>query len=176
MNDSEKSRYPQLRELFLAKIKIAFIADKKTRITKLSLDQLQKIFIGDINNWKEVGGLDMPIMLLGREKGEALFSVLCKDYPFFVESDFVKIFKKDNQMIKGLATVPGSIGFGAKPNFDNNDKYNILEVKEFSSGVDIGLVYDVKNENAPVIKAVKNFVATDIWLKIIKENDLLPTL
>ena len=38
-------------------------------VTDLSLDQIAKIYTGEITNWKEVGGNDAEIVLIGREAG-----------------------------------------------------------------------------------------------------------
>lgn len=36
-------------------------------VSRLTLDQVADIFIGKITNWNQVGGLDMPIVILSRE-------------------------------------------------------------------------------------------------------------
>lgn len=41
-------------------------------VTGLTLEQLQKIYLGKITNWREVGGEDKGIVPLTREKGSAL--------------------------------------------------------------------------------------------------------
>lgn len=38
-------------------------------VTDLSLEQIAKIYTGEITNWKEVGGNDAEIVLIGREAG-----------------------------------------------------------------------------------------------------------
>ncbi len=46
---------------------LAVVVNPKNPVTKLTLDQLAKIFTGKITNWKEVGGLDSNIVILSRE-------------------------------------------------------------------------------------------------------------
>ena len=48
---------------------IAIIVNKDSKVTDLSVEQLKKIFTGEIANWKEVGGEDGEIVLVGREAG-----------------------------------------------------------------------------------------------------------
>ncbi len=48
---------------------IAVIADKSNTVATLTKDQLIKIYKGEITNWKEVGGGDQPIVVIGRESG-----------------------------------------------------------------------------------------------------------
>jgi phosphate transport system substrate-binding protein len=47
---------------------VAIITHPKTGVDSLSLEQLSKIFNGEIANWKDVGGLDMAIKIYGRDK------------------------------------------------------------------------------------------------------------
>jgi phosphate transport system substrate-binding protein len=42
-------------------------------VNKLTLEQLGKIFKGDITNWKEVGGPDAKISLYGRQSNSGTY-------------------------------------------------------------------------------------------------------
>lgn len=46
---------------------IAVVVSPKNPVEKLTVDQLAAIFSGAITNWKDVGGADMPIVILSRE-------------------------------------------------------------------------------------------------------------
>ena len=48
---------------------IAIIVNKDSKVTDLSVDQLKQMFTGEITNWKDVGGDDGEIVLVGREAG-----------------------------------------------------------------------------------------------------------
>ena len=48
---------------------IVVVVNNKNSVKDLSLDQIGKIYRGEITNWKEVGGADSPIVLIGREAG-----------------------------------------------------------------------------------------------------------
>jgi len=48
----------------IGKDRIVVITNKDNRIEKLSKEQLQGIFTGKISNWKDVGGKDMPILVV----------------------------------------------------------------------------------------------------------------
>ena len=48
---------------------IAIIVNNENTVTNLSLADLAKIYKGEITNWKEVGGQDGEIVLIGREAG-----------------------------------------------------------------------------------------------------------
>ena len=48
---------------------IAIVVNKDSKVADLSVEQLKKMFTGEITNWKEVGGDDGEIVLVGREAG-----------------------------------------------------------------------------------------------------------
>ena len=48
---------------------IAIIVNKNSKVADLTVEQLKKMFTGEISNWKDVGGDDGEIVLVGREAG-----------------------------------------------------------------------------------------------------------
>ena len=49
------------------------IVNPKNSLNSLSLDDLRKIYKGEIKNWKEVGGNDAPIVLVSRDSSSGTF-------------------------------------------------------------------------------------------------------
>lgn len=48
---------------------IAIVVNKENPVADLSVEQLAKLFTGEITNWSEVGGKEGEIVLIGREAG-----------------------------------------------------------------------------------------------------------
>ena len=48
---------------------IAIVVNKDSKVADLTVEQLKKMFTGEISNWKDVGGDDGEIVLVGREAG-----------------------------------------------------------------------------------------------------------
>ena len=48
---------------------IAIIVNKNNKINNLSLEEVAEIYTGKITNWKQLGGEDLEIVLIGREAG-----------------------------------------------------------------------------------------------------------
>ena len=48
---------------------IAIVVNKDSKVADLTVEQLKKMFTGEITNWKDVGGDDGEIVLVGREAG-----------------------------------------------------------------------------------------------------------
>ncbi|EFY07836.1 phosphate ABC transporter substrate-binding protein [Succinatimonas hippei] len=48
---------------------IVVVVNPANKVNDLSIDQISKIFKGEVTSWKDVGGADTPIVLIGREAG-----------------------------------------------------------------------------------------------------------
>ena len=69
---SSRSLLPHEKDLVtvtIAKDAIAIIVHPKNPVQDLSLEKIRKIFSGKLKNWKELGGLSHPIILVSREEG-----------------------------------------------------------------------------------------------------------
>lgn len=67
LKDDEKAG--GLHETILALDGIAIIVNPSNSVSDLSVDTIAKIYTGEITNWKDVGGNDAEIVLIGREAG-----------------------------------------------------------------------------------------------------------
>ena len=67
LKDAEKAE--GLSQTILAYDGIAIIVNPENPVEELSLEQIAKIYTGEITNWSEVGGKDAQIVLIGREAG-----------------------------------------------------------------------------------------------------------
>lgn len=65
----EEEKEAGLKETIVALDGIAVIVNPENPISDLSLEQVADIFTGKITNWKELGGNDQEIVLIGREAG-----------------------------------------------------------------------------------------------------------
>jgi phosphate transport system substrate-binding protein len=70
---------------------ISVVVNPANKVTDLSIEQLGKIYRGEITNWKDVGGADAPIVLLGRDTSSGT-------YEFFGET----VVGKDAQYAKSM--------------------------------------------------------------------------
>ena len=67
LKDDEKAQ--GLTETVLAYDGIAIIVNPANKVDDLTLEQIAKIYTGEVTNWKDVGGEDVEIVLIGREAG-----------------------------------------------------------------------------------------------------------
>jgi phosphate transport system substrate-binding protein len=81
-------------------------------VTTLTKDQVKRIYSGEINNWKDIGGLDERITVLARENGSGTRDVFNEDI-----------------MGRKTAAMPGSCIVA-----DSNEKMKLL-IKESSTAI-----------------------------------------
>ena len=67
LKDDEKAS--GLVETVLAYDGIAIVVSPENHVSDLDVDTIAKIYTGEITNWKDVGGDDAEIVLIGREAG-----------------------------------------------------------------------------------------------------------
>ena len=67
LKDDEKAS--GLKETVLALDGIAVIVNPANPVSDLDVETIAKIYTGEITNWKDVGGNDAEIVLIGREAG-----------------------------------------------------------------------------------------------------------
>ena len=66
LSDEEKSR--GLTETVLAYDGIAVVVHPENSVTDLTLEEIAAIYCGKITNWKDLGGKDGDIVVVGREE------------------------------------------------------------------------------------------------------------
>jgi phosphate transport system substrate-binding protein len=83
MKDAERARVRERfnvlpTEIAVARDGLAVYVHESSPIETLTLDQLRKIYAGDVTNWKDVGGPDAKIVLYSRENSSGTY-VFFKD-------------------------------------------------------------------------------------------------
>lgn len=129
-------------ETIVARDAIAVIVNPQNPIKGLTLQQISNIYRGEINNWKELGGEDWPIVRLSRETNSGT-------HVYFLET-VIRMNKKDDKSIFSDDTLllPSSEGIISEvrdnPNAIGYDGlgYVIPEVK---------ILAIAKDENSPFI-------------------------
>ena len=108
ISDTDRRLYPavwglgdQTTEHVVALDGIAVIVNPRNPVSQLSIPQVRAIYEGEIKNWKEVGGDDAAIELLGRDRNSGTFEV-------FTE----KVMRKDSQTPETPAIIRPDQQFG----------------------------------------------------------------
>lgn len=95
-------------ELIIARDAIAIIVNPENPIDRLTLEQLSDIYSGKINNWRELGGEDRPIVRLSRETNSGT-------HVYFLE-EVLRLGEKENKTLFSPDTLllPSSEGISAE--------------------------------------------------------------
>jgi phosphate transport system substrate-binding protein len=111
-----QSRGFTLKQVPVALTGIVFFTHPDLQIAGLSLSQLQAIYTGEITNWQEVGGPDLPIVPVSQDQTEkgSTIALLMEGLPPEHQrlGDTIKLVRDNTAAIRDVAKIPGAIGYG----------------------------------------------------------------
>lgn len=90
---------------------IAVVVDKANTVANLTKDQLVGIYTGTVKNWKEVGGADQPIVVVGREAGSGTRDAFEEILAIKDKAKYANEINSTGGVMAKVASTPGSIGY-----------------------------------------------------------------
>ncbi len=111
LKDSEKET--GLEETTLAYDGIAVIVNKENSVEDLDIETIAKIYKGEIKNWKELGGNDSEIVVIGREAGSGTrdgFEEITKTKD---SCTYRQELTSTGDVITTVSSNPGAIGYAS---------------------------------------------------------------
>jgi phosphate transport system substrate-binding protein len=136
---------------------IKVIVNKKNPVEKLSKEQLKGLHTGKIANWKEVGGPDLPVIVVTSHAGSATKKVFQKavmdNEPYVAGAVEVETTRKEVENVdlfpEGIGAV--SMGFVNLPEYKG--KVKVVETQEIGRP----LMLITKGEPSANVKKVIDF-------------------
>ncbi|MHA1852847.1 MAG: phosphate ABC transporter substrate-binding protein [Candidatus Heimdallarchaeaceae archaeon] len=187
LKDEEKSRYPNLKPIVIAKDAITIIVHPDNPITTLTLEQIRGIYNGTYTNWKEVGGPDQEIVVINRDSASGTREFFWEHVMH--KDDFVAtaIEKNSNGAVKQtVSQTPNAIGYVGLGYLDSSVK----AIKIKMNGAEIEpTVANVLNGKYPIARSlymitngepkglVKDFIAfvlSEEGQRIVEEEGFVP--
>jgi len=98
------------------------VVNKDVKVKSLTIKQLRQIFSGQVTNWKEVGGQDLPITIINRADGSGTRAAFESDV--MDGTPFVRSQEQDSSgMVRQIVyNTAGSISYLAMPYLNNTVK------------------------------------------------------
>lgn len=97
---------------FVANDGIAIIVNKSNTVKNLSLKQLKDIYTGKITNWNQLGGKNMPIVVVSRDVASGTFEVFNeKALQGNKVIDSAQMLASNNAVASTVGDTPGAVGY-----------------------------------------------------------------
>ena len=106
---------------------IAVCVDPANEVADLTKEQLTNIYNGTITNWKEVGGADEPIIVIGREAGSGTRGAFEELVDLQDACKYANELDSTGAVIAKVASHPGAIGYASLDALDDSVKALSLE-------------------------------------------------
>jgi phosphate transport system substrate-binding protein len=175
----------KLYAVTIAKDAIAIIVNPKNPVQDLSLDQIRQVFSGNISNWKEVGGLSHPIVLVTREEGSGTRESFQKFVMGKEDINLEALVQDSNGAVRQVvASNHDAIGYislglvndqekalkisGVEPNLADIDRGKYTLVRPF--------LFIFKEEPMGEAKSFLEFVLSPSAQKLLLKEGLVPVL
>lgn len=92
---------------------IAVVLDPANTVTDLTQDQLVQIYKGEVTNWKDLGGSDEPIVVVGREAGSGTRGAFEELLGLEDACQYANELDSTGAVIAKVASTPGAIGYAS---------------------------------------------------------------
>ena len=172
-----------LKEFVIAKDGIAIIVHPSNTLADLKIEDIRKVFSGQVTNFKEVGGPDKEISLITREAGSGTRSALEE----LVMGKEVKISDKaivqnsTGAVRTAVASDPKAIGYISYASVDKSVKATKVEgVEAATASIDNGsykisrpFLYMTKDTPTGAVKTYLDFVLSKQGQDILEKEGLV---
>ena len=90
---------------------LAVILEKSNEVADLTTEQLTDIYTGKVTNWKELGGKDEAIVVIGREAGSGTRGAFEELLEVEDACNYAQELDSTGAVLAKVASTPGSIGY-----------------------------------------------------------------
>jgi len=190
VKDEEKGSVKE--EYIIAMDGVAVVVNTETETEDITIEELEKIYTGEITNWKELGGKDAEITVVSREEGSGTRGAFTEITGVLVKDDEgnetdnttadALVQPSTGSVIKTVSSTPDSIGYVSLAAV--SDEVKALKVEGVEPSKDTVLdgtykisrpfVYVTGNNISESAKAFIDFVLSDKGQELVEENGFIP--
>ena len=109
LKDEEKAK--GLVENVVAIDGIAVVVDKANAVEDITKDQLAQVYSGQITNWKDLGGSDQQIVVIGREASSGTRGAFEELLKLEDKCKYAQEIDSPGAVMAKVAATPGAIGY-----------------------------------------------------------------
>jgi len=152
--------YASDSEHVLALDGLAVIVNPKNPVRKLTLEQIARMFAGQIGNWREVGGPDQPVTIYRRDDKSGTwdtFKSLALEPLNLKISPDAKQFESSELLVEAAGKDPGGIGFIALPYVGKGNR--ALDIASSCGLTSSATRFAVKSEEYPLARRLYLYTA-----------------
>jgi phosphate transport system substrate-binding protein len=164
--DDLKSNYPdlpfdRLRTFNIANTRMAFAVNQDNPVHQITDDNMRRVLLGEITNWRDVGGNDQPIKIVMVSDGGGVQAS--------IESEFLKSKKINTanailvqlspQVIKTTEMLSEALGLSQQSLVANADVAELKTDHPIEQHLDLVTLGDPNPEMRKVIDAARNVVS-----------------
>ena len=131
LSDDEKNQ--GIVENIVAIDGIAVITDTANTLTDIKSEDLAKVYTGEITNWKDLGGPDEQIVVIGREAGSGTRDAFEELMDVKDSCKYAQELDSTGAVLAKVAATPGAVGYVSLDVLDdtvNGLKINSVEPTE----------------------------------------------
>lgn len=162
---------------------IALVVNPANKLEDITLQDLAKVYSGEITNWKELGGDDKSIVVIGREDGsgtrDGFESIVMGDK----EPKYAQELESTGSVINAVATTDGAIGYASLANVGETVKaLKIGGIEATEENVKSG-AYEVqrpficatlKGSDNKLVKAYLDFILSEEGQALVLAQGAVP--
>lgn len=106
---------------------IAVVTDPANTVEDLTKEQLINIYNGTITNWKDAGGADQPIVVVGREAGSGTRGAFEEILKLENACNYANELDSTGAVMAKVASTPGAVGYVSLDVIDDTVKALTLD-------------------------------------------------
>lgn len=162
---------------------IALVVNPVNKLEDITLQDLAKVYSGEITNWKELGGDDKAIVVIGREDGSGTRDGFESIVMGNKEPKYAQELESTGSVINAVATTDGAIGYASLANVDETVKaLKIGGVEATEENVKSG-AYEVqrpficatlKGSDNKLVKAYLDFILSEEGQALVLAQGAVP--
>lgn len=189
----EKLKFSELKkeieEVIIAYDALTVIVNPANKVSKLTREQLEKIFTGEIKNWKEVGGADEKIVAYSRESSSGTYEFF-KDEVMDKKNYATDVLSlaATGAIVQAVGQTKGAIGYiglayetkevkQLAVSYDQGKTFvepSIASAKDKSYPISRPLFYMYDKTNAAKVKSIVDYALSEAGQKTVSDIGYIP--